>query len=76
MSNEYEIIHVADFLKVPEDRLDACLKEFKTFVEISRAHSELIEAVTETLGIEAKSEVQSFTWVDDDEGKVTIQHVI
>ena len=72
MSNEYEIKHVADFLKVPEDRLDACLKEFKTFVELSRAHLKVVEAVAEELGINGRGEVQAFTWIDDGEGKVTI----
>ena len=62
----YEIREIWDFAKVPDDRLDECLREFALFVRLV--------AVTETLAslvgdVDGKPSMrvgsQSFTWIDD-----------
>ena len=53
MANEYEIITVADFAKVPDDRLKDCLQEFAACVLETRRLNRF------ALGLD------SFTWIDD-----------
>jgi hypothetical protein len=58
----YHIETVADFLKVPQDRLDDCLAEFRTVLRCV----EPFEALT---GAEI---VPSFTWVDDGNRHISV----
>lgn len=70
---QYTIQTVGDFLKVPEDRLDACLEEFKTFLEQSRAFMEMADATADLVGEDkSKNIVQAYVWIDDGEKNVTI----
>lgn len=70
---EYTIKEVGDFLQVPEDRLDACLEEFKTFLQVSRSFMEMTNAMAGLLGADKSQNVlQSFVWIDDGERNVTI----
>jgi hypothetical protein len=63
---EYRIATVQDFLKVPEDRLDECLKEFRDYLDIARSVTELAKAAGELLGAkETETEVGCFNWCDD-----------
>lgn len=55
----YRIEHVGDFLKVPPDRLSACLQEFQVFLEIVRP-------LPPFLGVSA------FEWIDDGEGTADV----
>jgi hypothetical protein len=59
----YHIETVADFLKVPEDRLEYCLSEFLTVLRAFRDFEALI-------GHEL---VPAFTWIDDREQHLTVQ---
>jgi len=60
----YHISTIHDFAKVPEDRRDVCLHEFRVFVD-------LVEATQKLLGdlVEAPME---FLWVDDDQHTATV----
>ena len=74
---QYTIQTVGDFLKVPEDRLDACLEEFKTFLEQGRAFMAFMEMANALAGImgadKLKNAVKGFVWIDDGEKNVTIR---
>ena len=71
---QYTIQTVGDFLKVPEDRLDACLEEFKTFLDQSRAFMEMANALAGIMGADKlKNAVKGFVWIDDGEKNVTIR---
>lgn len=71
---QYTIQTVGDFLKVPEDRLDACLEEFKTFLEQGHAFMEMANALAGILGADKlKNAVKGFVWIDDGEKNVTIR---
>jgi hypothetical protein len=70
---EYKIKTIEDFLKVPPDRLEVCLQEFKTWCEMTRPLEDAIKAVADCLyeKIELGFE-RGFTWIDDGERNVTI----
>ncbi len=71
---QYTIQTVGDFLKVPEDRLDACLEEFKTFLEQSRSFMEIANVMADLVGADkSKNVVKGFVWIDDGEKNVTIR---
>ena len=62
----YEIEKVQDFLKVPEDRLDACLAEFRDYLEIVRSLSELAKITGELLGAkQTDTTAGCLNWCDD-----------
>jgi hypothetical protein len=80
-SPKYEISSVADFLKVPENRIEECLKDFAKFVELARATQGLLDAVTEQVVLDNNLDLRDgdltwecnkFTWIDDGENKATI----
>ena len=73
----YEIRTIADFLKVPEDRLDACLDDFRASAHLMRPMADLVEAITEDYGegekpIGVTVEPQSFVWIDDGVKHITL----
>ena len=72
-AKEYTIKTLEDFLTVPEDRLEDCLKEFKSFIEILRPIKDLIKATGDTFGVEAGAIAEAFVWIDDDKGNVTVR---
>ena len=57
MSDTYEVKALSDFLKIPPDRLDACLEEFKTALEKIR-----VLKACKTL---ENFIFVSFEWIDD-----------
>lgn len=75
---QYEICTLDDFQKVPEDRLDDCLFEFKTAVNMQRSMSEIFKAVGEGLGLPSElinGSMPRFVWIDDGERNATIRMV-
>ncbi len=71
---EYRIATVQDFLKVPEDRLEECLHEFRDYLAIARDVTALAKAAGELLGAkETETEVGCFTWCDDGIRKGTLR---
>ena len=72
----YEIKTVQDFLLVPEDRLEACLTEFRDYLEYARDIAELAKLAGEIIGAkETQTTVGSFNWTDDGLRKGTIRIV-
>ena len=70
----YTMTTVADFLAVPEDRIDACLSEFATFLRVAPHHVALLESVSDALVGEGAIKfplVNKFQWVDDGERNFT-----
>lgn len=62
--NEYEIKTVADFLKVPEDRIGQCLAEFEGWLRLAR--SDQTDGLLRTLlGANGKFLNDCFYWRDD-----------
>lgn len=64
-NKNYYIKNVMDFLKVPEDRITDCLKEFADFLKLLRPLYELSGKISETLGEETPIEILDFVWIDD-----------
>jgi hypothetical protein len=67
MSNEYPISSVADFLAVPEDKVDACLADFKSWISLAR-HSSVISTMLDAIA--GAPDVctflnHSFIWIDN-----------
>lgn len=58
----YEIRSVHDFARVPRDRRDTCLREFRIWLE-------LVDAVQEMMLFKP---LKSFIWIDDDKHEATI----
>jgi hypothetical protein len=64
MADEYLIEKLNDFLKVPENRLDDCLAEFKVCLG-------LIHAVNKKTGVTA-TDLTKFQWIDDKKYNITV----
>jgi hypothetical protein len=68
--NTYSIKTVHDFAKVPEDRLDECLHEFKMWLALMAFANSLVEECGEDASLQIQHP-QSFDWIDD--GKRSFQ---
>lgn len=61
MSKQYKVKNIGDFLKIPSDRIRACLMEMADSMEPVKAN-------LESLGLDPSgTEIETFTW--DDDGK-------
>ena len=65
----YEIWTIADFLKVPPDRLDDCLSDFRSYLEVKQPlvdYFEIVKAVAKAEGeiLDGLSD-SPFIWIDD-----------
>lgn len=68
MSNEYRIETVQDFIKIPFDKIDICIEEFKEGLKYAKELETRTKELTEILGGAFKSdgvEFKGFTWIDD-----------
>ena len=67
----YELTCFNDFLAIPPDKIEKCLKDFSEAVILANATQNLGSALGEPDGVK----FEKLTWVDDDkdELKVTIQ---
>lgn len=72
-AQENELIYVIkdanDFLNVPEDRIDDCLEEFKTYLSMVRTLKKEQEIFFKGLSIPKL--LSGFTWVDDGREDIT-----
>lgn len=68
MKKEFEIKTVADFLAVPEEKLDECMRDFEHWVKLARAMGELLGH-----GVMV---VDRFVWVDDGQPGVSSVEVV
>jgi hypothetical protein len=70
----YKITKVADFLKVPPDRRDACLKAFAEFLPMAQDMLDVANTFADLLGADKSlNAIEGFTWIDDGKDEVTIR---
>lgn len=70
----YKCETVMDFTKVPEDRIDACLEEFKDFIGHMRLLHNLARDVARIAGAKDVDLGKSyFTWIDDGKRERTLK---
>lgn len=72
---EYKIESLDDFRKIPEDKIDKCLKEFATGLKLRKRMENLMNVIGENLsGIDKTVDltIPRFIWIDDKEKKLTI----
>jgi len=68
MADEYTIRTVADFAKIPEDKLQECLADFVQFLAMIRCSAEINQAMKIALVLPEGSvnlETDVFHWIDD-----------
>jgi hypothetical protein len=72
MSAEYPISSLRDFLAIPPESIDACLADFKVWLEAARHPKEFSADMNELIGMpNAMSfSYDGFTWVDDGLGGI------
>ena len=69
MKNEYEIKEISDFLKVPADRIEDCLSEFKAAIDLTAAAFQIAEVPKGRY----KECWPRFIWVDDGKKDIEIR---
>jgi len=70
----YRLESIGDFLKVPKDRLAACLSEFRDFLDVTRDVIGLADTLGEITGSGyVGARVGAFTWIDDGKKEQTIR---
>jgi hypothetical protein len=75
VSKEYRISSIKDFLAIPPESIDACLADFKVWLQMARKPDEFNSAMNDLLATEgALSFVDdSFIWLDD--GLFGVHHI-
>lgn len=75
MSAEYSINSLKDFLAIPLESIDACLADFKVWLEATRQPKAFSDDMNELLGMEnaLSFSLEGFTWMDD--GLSGIHHI-
>ncbi|MDX9972268.1 MAG: hypothetical protein RBU21_04655 [FCB group bacterium] len=69
----YKLKTVMDFTKIPEDRIDACLEEFKDCIGHMRLLRTLASDVARMAGAKDVDLGKSyFTWIDDGKRERTL----
>lgn len=63
MNERYKISTITDFLKIPFDKIDKCLTEFKEVLEL---HRDIISVLDDF-------EFNYFTWIDDEKEEKTVK---
>lgn len=71
MDKSYKLKTVMDFTQVPEDRIDACLEEFKDFV----GHMRLLHNLAADLAGAKEVDLgeSHFEWIDDGKRERTLK---
>ena len=70
MNKKYKLVHFADLLTIPQDRLAACLAELPAILEAARLVYELNKAVMPT--VTPYEVLPCATWVDDNKNTLTV----
>ena len=74
MDKSYKLKTVMDFTQVPEDRIDACLEEFKDFIGHMRLLHNLARDVARIAGAKDVDLSESFfEWIDDGKRERTLK---
>lgn len=68
----YVVGHISELEKIPADRLDACLRELKDYVETIRSTRELVTTLAKLTGKSSAMKVGDFTWIDDGKNEKTV----
>lgn len=72
---KYQIQSLDDFRKIPENKIDKCLKEFGDALKVRKAMEKVMNVIGKGLsGIDKTIDLRipSFIWTDDKEKKLTI----
>ena len=69
----YQIETVADFLRVPEDRIADCLAEFADYLSMARGIIEQADIAGELIGAVVAAKIDPFEWTDDGRRKRQIE---
>lgn len=74
MENQYRIETVQDFLKLPAEKIDACLAEFSDALKHAKELEGRTQELAKMFGKSASGLVkfEGFTWIDD--GKTEKQY--
>ena len=77
MSKQYEIKTIEDFFKIPDNRIDDCLDEFKEFISIVKPVVSLANTISDATKTQ-RAEIIKFTWIDDGKRnkKIIINNII
>ena len=70
---EYSIAQLDDFLKVPVDRLDDCLTEFRDYLNCLRISAETFQDFAKSMGAKGEVSLGEFVWIDDGKRDVTVR---
>jgi hypothetical protein len=62
----YDIATIQDFAKVPEDRLNDCLREFSVWVRMGHGLAAMLTGIPVDWP-------ESFVWVDDDRHHIDVK---
>jgi hypothetical protein len=75
MTAEYSISSIKDFLAIPPESIDACLADFKVWLEAARQPKAFSDDMNALIGLsDALSfSLDGFTWMDD--GLSGIHHI-
>ena len=74
---KYRIEKVQDFLKVPPDRLEECLTEFRDYLKAARSITEAAKVIGEVVGAKSTDVgVGPYNWCDDSIRKGTINFTV
>ena len=68
MADEYTIRTVADFAKIPEDKLQECLADFVQFLALIRHPAEInkeMQMIFELPDGSLNFDIDVFCWIDD-----------
>lgn len=67
MTNEYRIAAIKDFLAVPDESIDACLADFKVWLQVARQPKDFSSDMNDLIGVPNALSFsdESFTWLDD-----------
>ena len=80
MADEYTIRTVADFAKIPEDKLQECLADFVQFLAMIRCSQKINQAIHMEFELPEGSvnlETDVFHWIDDGKrGLSTVEFVV
>tara|TARA_R100000808_G_C2153015_1_gene162832 strand:- start:2352 stop:2609 length:258 start_codon:yes stop_codon:yes gene_type:complete len=76
MSKVSKIENVKDFLKIPDDKIDSCLKDFKAYIGIGKELIDMANLLGDMLGtdnpVNEEESLNVFEWIDDGKNDVTI----
>lgn len=71
-SKRYDISHITDIFAIPEDKWEDFVVDLKAYYDFGHTLPQLFEEIAKAGGIAARSEMGTFTWIDDGKHKATV----